>query len=194
MGLPLIALGVGVVMVCPIRPCAVLQVDHALLQLFQTWQQPWLTFFFAAITWLGSMFVLLPASLLFAWHFKARGQTRSALLLPLSVAGAWLLAHAGKLMVQRPRPDLFPPLIAMPQDLSFPSAHAMQVAAFALALVLALNGARQRVVITVALCAVVAVALSRLYLQVHFPSDVFFGLIAGAGWALGLWLLMRTRP
>lgn len=51
----------------------------------------------------------------------------------LALVGASALGHLLKLIVERPRPDLFPPLIPMPQDWSFPSAHAVQATAFALA-------------------------------------------------------------
>ncbi len=81
--------------------------------------------------------MLLPVALVLAWRYRRRGQAGAALLLPIAVGGAWLLAHADKLLVVRPRPHLYPALISMPADFSFPSAHAMQITAFALAWVLA---------------------------------------------------------
>lgn len=90
-----------------------------------------------------------------------------------------------KLLVERPRPDLFPALVAMPQDASFPSAHAMQVTAFLAAWLLA--AARRPLAagaVVAATAAVLAVALSRIYLQVHFPSDVAFGMVAAVLWVL----------
>lgn len=193
-GIVILALGLGAVAVCPAGTCATPPVDQVLLEVLHAWQQPWLTAFFGAATWLGSVMVLLPAALGFAWYFHSRGHARAALLLPLAVAGAWLLAHIGKLLVERPRPDLFEPLISMPADLSFPSAHAMQVAAFACALAYAPRTHRLHFAIAAAAGVMLVVALSRLYLQVHFPSDVLFGLIAGAAWALGLQRIVMVRP
>ena len=81
-------------------------------------QQPELDTFFRAATWLGSISVLFPAALALAWWFQRRGQPAAAVLLPLAVGGAWLLAHVGKLLIVRPRPELYPALIEMPADLS----------------------------------------------------------------------------
>ncbi|MBK7470139.1 MAG: hypothetical protein IPI73_05395 [Betaproteobacteria bacterium] len=108
-----------------------------LLAALNALQQPWLNAVLTAATWLGSIVVLLPLALALAWRYLRRGQSGAALLLPMAVGGAWLLAHAGKLLVVRPRPDLYPALIAMPAEFSFPSAHAMQITAFALAWVAA---------------------------------------------------------
>jgi undecaprenyl-diphosphatase len=145
---------------------------------------------FRGITWLGSIAVLLPLALLLAWRYEQRGLRGAALLLSGSLAGAWLFARIGKLLVERPRPDLHPALIEMPADLSFPSAHAMQIAAFALAWALAPGTRRTLAQLALAPAAVLLVALSRLYLQVHYPTDVLFGLIAAAAWVLGLHLLL----
>jgi membrane-associated phospholipid phosphatase len=95
-----------------------------------------------------------------------------------------------KLVAARPRPDLFPPLIAMPEDWSFPSAHAAQVTAFALAWLLRPGTAPDRTEIVVLFAAVTAVFASRLYLQVHFPSDVVAGALLATLWVL----LLRRLP
>lgn len=187
------ALWLGAAMTCVDGACYALYHDQKLLGMLHDARHPWLDGFFAAITWLGSIVVLLPAALALAWRYRRRGYHAAALLLPLAVAGAWLFAHLAKLLFTRPRPDLYAPLINMPADLSFPSAHAMQIAAFAIAWVLAPGQKVGWTRITLAATLVLLVALSRLYLQVHFPSDVLFGLIAGAGWALGLCFLLGNR-
>ena len=110
----------------------------------------------------------------------------------LALLGAAVLGHLAKLMVVRPRPDLFPVWTALPADWSYPSAHAMQITAAALAL--ALVCARRRALWAVPLWMVVLlVGLSRLYLQVHFPSDVLAGTLAAAFWAAGLHAWMFGR-
>jgi undecaprenyl-diphosphatase len=110
----------------------------------------------------------------------------------LALVGAAALGHLAKLMVVRPRPDLFPMWTALPADWSFPSAHAMQITAAAVAMTLVL--ARRRALWAALLGIVVLlVGLSRLYMQVHFPSDVLAGMLAAAFWAAGLHALMFRR-
>jgi undecaprenyl-diphosphatase len=176
----------GAALVCPDAICRALDFDRELLAELHALQQPWLNASFEAVTWMGSISVLLPLALALAWRYQRRGKCADALLLPLGVGGAWLLAHAGKLLVVRPRPDLYPALIPMPADLSFPSAHATQITAFAFSWVLAAGSRPGWPILTAAALIILVVGLSRLYLQVHFPSDVMVGMVAGAAWAIGL--------
>jgi undecaprenyl-diphosphatase len=191
-----LSLWIGAGLVCPSGACRVLEFDRQVLGALNALQRPWLDAILTAATWLGSIIVLLPAALALAWRYRHRGQPGAALLLPIAVGGAWLLAHAGKLLVLRPRPDLYPALIAMPADHSFPSAHTLQITAFAFAWVLA-AGSRPGwpgvTAVTAAALIILVVALSRLYLQVHFPSDVVIAMIAGAAWVLGLRFALGAR-
>jgi undecaprenyl-diphosphatase len=96
-----------------------------------------------------------------------------------------------KSAIGRERPPLADPhvhaLIPLPHDPSMPSGHAMM--AFTGAVVLAAVLPRLRVALLVLAS---AVALSRVYLGVHFPSDVIVGAILGAGiGAVAVWLLRR---
>ena len=188
-----LTLWIGAGVVCPNGACRVLELDRQLLGALNALRRPWLDTIMTAATWLGSIIVLLPVALALAWRYRRRGQPGAAILLPIAVGGAWLLAHAGKLLVLRPRPDLHTALVAMPADLSFPSAHAMQITAFALAWVLAAGSRPGWAGVVAAALIILAVALSRLYLQVHFPSDVVIGMIAGAAWVVGLRLALGAR-
>ena len=93
----------------------------------------------------------------------------------------------------RPRPDLFSTWLDMPGDWSFPSAHAMQATAAALAWLLVAKHTRISWVILLGL-AVLLVGLSRIYLQVHFPSDVVVGILAALLWVAGLHALLLEPP
>jgi decaprenylphosphoryl-5-phosphoribose phosphatase len=92
-----------------------------------------------------------------------------------SVAAAYGANQAIKLAVRRPRPRLagLPPLIATPTQLSFPSAHATTSFAAARAFAGLLPAVPLR-------AAAAAMALSRLYLGVHYPSDIVAGVALGA--------------
>ena len=161
--------------------------DHTGLALLHTMRAGWLDSLFLALTWLGSLAVLLPLALLVWW--RGRGD-RSAAFVALALIGASALGHLVKLIAARPRPDLFPSLIAMPEDWSFPSAHSAQVTAFALAWLLRPGAAPRRIEIAVLFATVTAVFASRLYLQVHFPSDVVAGALLATLWVL----LLRRLP
>ncbi|HXE45356.1 MAG TPA: phosphatase PAP2 family protein [Conexibacter sp.] len=93
----------------------------------------------------------------------------------LTVAAAYGANQAIKLAVRRRRPKLpdLPPLIDTPTQLSFPSAHAATSFAAAHAFASLLPGAPLR-------AAAVAMAGSRLYLGVHYPSDIVAGVLLGA--------------
>ena len=169
------------------EPTLLMDWDHAGLALAHAARVPWLDALFTAVTWLGSLAVLLPLALLLWW--RRRGE-RSASFVALALIGASALGHLVKLIAARPRPDLYPPLVPMPEDWSFPSAHAVQVTAFALAWLLRPGTSPGRIEIVIFLAAAALVGVSRPYLQVHFPSDVIAGAILAALWVL----LLRRLP
>lgn len=158
--------------------------DAAWLKLMYDWQHPWLSAGMGAVTWLGSLFVLLPLAVLAGW-----GRT-GGLFLPAALLGASGIAQAIKWLVDRARPDAYPSLVAMPADASFPSAHAMQVAALVTAWLLWSGNVSRPGHVALGMLLVLVVALSRTYLQVHFLSDVLFGIAAGALWAV----LLKVLP
>jgi membrane-associated phospholipid phosphatase len=93
----------------------------------------------------------------------------------LSVGAAYAANQAIKLAVRRPRPQLadLPPLIGTPTQMSFPSAHAVTCAA-------AVHGFRWLLPRAPLRAAATAMTLSRLYLGVHYPSDIVAGVALGA--------------
>lgn len=182
----LFVLACGALLACPGRPCAVPAFDAAGLAAANAWRTGWLDRGFMIVTWLGSLYVLLPAALLLAWRASRASLPRAAAFVPVALIGAAILARLAKLAIERPRPDLFPAVIAMPDDASFPSAHAMQATALVAAWLLR-PGARFAYGEALAGgLLIAAVALSRVYLQVHFPSDVAFGMVAALLWVMAL--------
>jgi len=118
---------------------------------------------------------------------------REALLVIGATASGGLATRLLKLSFDRPRPEF------MPQDIyiasaSFPSGHAMgsAVVYLTLAALLARVIPSRRLklyVLFVAATLAVLVGLSRVYLGVHWPSDVLAGWAAGAFWAIGWWVV-----
>lgn len=183
----LAVLVLGARWVCPEGVCGVPWLDRSALEVFDGLRLPGLDLVFGALTWLGSLFVLVPAALLLAGQQRTSGQSvRASVFVPLALVGAALGSRLAKLTVERPRPDLFALPGAMPLDASYPSAHVMQATAFAIAWLLR-PGASPRAGEAVAAAVLIAlVAVSRMYLQVHFPSDVLAGGAAAVFWVLAL--------
>lgn len=138
------------------------------------------------ITQLGAVWLLTALTAASA-IVLARFSRRAALFVVASVAGAALLAQAMKALVSRTRPSALPAVYEA-GGYSFPSGHSMVTLAYFMAVTLVVRQLRPKlryVAVAIALPLIAAVGLSRIYLGVHYPSDVL------AGWALGTtWVLL----
>lgn len=179
---------------CPGRECAPPAWDLRVLEWFAAKRGPNLDTFFVVITWLGSFWLLLPLALALVAALAVSGHGAKAMRFAATFGGAVVLGYVTKLLVARPRPSALEPLVALPGDPSFPSGHAMQITAFALAAVLALEPTAKRSRWFVfAMIVIALVGASRLYLQVHFPSDVLAGTAAAVLWVLAFVPASRKR-
>ncbi|HEV7267044.1 MAG TPA: phosphatase PAP2 family protein [Falsiroseomonas sp.] len=156
---------------------------------------PWLEEVGRDLTALGGIAVLTLLSLTVTAFLLLRGLRGAAALLAASVVGGMLVSQALKSVFERPRPDLVPHGAEV-FTASFPSGHAMMSAVVYLTLgvLLARVEPMFRVkgfVLGMAVLLAVLVGVSRVYLGVHWPSDVLAGWTVGAAWALLCWLLAR---
>lgn len=115
-----------------------------------------------------------------------RKMWRDVLVLLTSVTGAGLLVTALKVLVQRPRPDFIEPLIQA-GGYSFPSGHATTSTALYFTLALLASGWVKRwemriYILLGGLALIAVIGFSRLYLGVHYLSDVLAGFALGAFW------------
>lgn len=142
--------------------------------------------FFAAVSWLGEREAIAVATLAVA--------VRLFIAHNVVLAFGWIAAQAGggllnlmlKETFERTRPEFADPLLAT-SSWSFPSGHAMGTfILFGLGAYVLLRNVRSwtvaGVVVTLSLLWCLTVAFSRLYLGVHFASDVIAGVVAGAAW------------
>ena len=118
-------------------------------------------------------------------------KVRMSLFVLLAVGGGQLLSSLLKFGFDRPRPDLVPHGMHV-YTASFPSGHAMMAAVTWLTLgaLLARTEARNRIkayLMLLAITITVLVGLSRVYLGVHWPTDVLGGWVAGSAWAALCW-------
>jgi membrane-associated phospholipid phosphatase len=156
-----------------------------------------LTDVFHGITFLGNFVTLLAVTLLAVTILWRRRERTDAVFVGLAFVGAQVLSSGMKLGFRRDRP-FFPDPLATESTFSFPSGHAMVSLAVygAIALVLArrlsTNGRRALLVGVVAVL-VLAIGFSRLYLGVHFLSDVLAGYAAGIAWVSLLYVALEAR-
>ena len=147
------------------------------------------------ITALGGTTALLLITVISSGFLFLDGRRRMALFLYGAIGGGLLLSMGLKLAFQRPRPDLVP-YGANVSSTSFPSGHSMLSAVTYLTLgaLLARSQPRKRLkayFLLVAAFLSFLVGLSRIYLGVHWPTDVLAGWTAGASWAILCWLAAR---
>ena len=146
---------------------------------------PWLDVPMRLITALGYYWVVVPLTLFFAYLFYRRGPELYAVLLPISAGGAALLATFLKYLFQRPRPELFESDYTA-SFYSFPSGHATIAVAFygtlALLIALRLQGWRRWTLLAAGGGLALLLGLSRLYLGVHYPTDILAGYLAATLW------------
>lgn len=174
--------------------------DRALLMHFRDPGAPevapgptWLPAIMRDITALGGLAALSLIVLFTATYFILVGKRGAALFVVVAVAGGTALSQGLKMLFDRPRPDLVP---NAPIELtaSFPSGHAMlsAVTYLTLGVLLTRLEAPRRVhafFLVVAVIMTVLIGISRVYLGVHWPTDVLAGWCLGAAWALLCWLV-----
>ena len=145
------------------------------------------------VTALGSNTVLTAAVLTVVGFLLLQRDWRAAIFTFAATGGGLLASFLLKEFFDRPRPDLIPHEVEV-FTASFPSGHAMisAVVYLTLASLVTRLMARRRLKIyamTVAVVFTAAIGVSRVYLGVHWPSDVLAGWMAGASWALACWLV-----
>ena len=148
------------------------------------------------VTALGSLTVITLLTFGVGVYFFLSRQPRMGAFVIGAVAGGALVAYGLKFLYDRARPDLLPTDM-VPGDPSFPSGHAAlsAVAYLTLSLLLARTVPRreQKVyVVGLGVLLTLAVGISRVYLGVHWPSDVLAGWTVGGVWALVCWQTERT--
>jgi undecaprenyl-diphosphatase len=118
---------------------------------------------------------------------------REAEFLAVSGGGAALLNVCAKLVFSRQRPQLWETIVTE-SSFSFPSGHSIGSMSFALALSLLAWPTRWRWPVAIgAMSFAVAIGLTRLYLGVHYPSDVAAGWCAAFAWVGGIYAMQRWR-
>lgn len=170
------------------------QYDQAVLSWFHKIKNPILDHFFSAITWLGSLWVLLPLYIVLTLTLSRYFENFEKLL-GIGFWGAILTTYTLKFAFERKRPHFFAAIDELPIDPSFPSAHTAQIFAFTLLLwLIVYNGPTLfGYLLTSGLVFIMlSVAVSRMYLQVHFPTDVLAGGLIAIIWGCLALLIVNS--
>ncbi len=161
--------------------------DRATLFWIEAHSPGWLDGPMRLVTALGYYQVVLPLLAAAVLAFYLKGWRLSATLLIVSTAGGSLLTAVLKAVFGRARPDLFDSGYTA-SFYSFPSGHATVAVGFygALTLILAyrLSGLARWVVVACGVLLVLLIGFSRLYLGVHYPTDVLAGYLAAPLWVI----------
>ena len=162
--------------------------DGSILRYVATLRRPWLTIPVIDLTALGSVTLLGLVTLVTCVVLLNLRDLRGASQMVVAMAGATLWVFMTKRMFARARPDVVDHLLEV-QSFSFPSGHASGSAAlyvtFAVVVGRHLRTLHARMwLLACTFGLALAIGLSRVYLGVHYPSDVVSGLAFGSGWAL----------
>ena len=163
--------------------------DRAALEWMGAHRVRWIEHFLLEITALGTGLVVMTMVVISALFLALTEHRYSAILLLVANAGGIVLNNVLKAAYDRPRPQVFE-WVSQPYggSSSFPSGHAMSAAiVYATVAYLAARLQKhvwQRVLTWLVAAVVIAlISVSRLYLGVHYPSDVIGGTIIGLAWA-----------
>jgi undecaprenyl-diphosphatase len=153
----------------------------------------WLEVAVADITSLGGKAVLTLLVIIVCGYLLLAGKLHATILVVVAALGGSLLSTALKGFFDRPRPDVVMHLVGV-SSASFPSGHALASATIYLTLgaLLARVQPERRLKIflaTVAASLTILIGLSRVYLGVHWPTDVLAGWCIGSAWAMLCWLI-----
>ena len=161
--------------------------DEAVIKWMGAHHSPLVDKVMIEVTALGTGTTVLMIVAIAALFLTLTQHKYSAILLLVATTGGLVLNGVLKLGFERPRPSIFVPVVHTVSS-SFPSGHAMSSAiVYGTVAYLAARLHRRRwarwLVMMFALVVIALISLSRMYLGVHYPSDVLAGVIIGLAWA-----------
>ena len=159
---------------------------------------PFATSFLLFITFLGNHKFLIPANLILAFYFLFMKKHRwYSIKVPVVALGGLLLMTLLKQFFNRPRPLV--PLLEPARGLSFPSGHAlMSVSFYGLLIFLVWENVKDPIwkwsLIALLVILILLIGFSRIYLRLHYFSDVMAGFSVGIIWlSVSIWTIRRLE-
>jgi undecaprenyl-diphosphatase len=155
--------------------------DAPLMRAIHRLSTPWLDAIMKGITFTASSAAVVLAAGIALWLWHGQRKRLEALAVIVTLTGSVAINTILKLVFARPRPDIFPPL-TVEHSYSFPSGHTSTAIALYGLIAVLLWRAHHRGWALLSGLWVLLVALSRVYLGVHYPSDVLGSLALGVLW------------
>ncbi|NJK47623.1 phosphatase PAP2 family protein [Candidatus Gracilibacteria bacterium] len=147
--------------------------------------------FAAMLTELGTSWGVVPVTAIIALILLLLRQWLQSLYLLTTVLGGYAISVTVKTLLHRARPSLWELSYPLPSDYAFPSGHAMSSMTLVVALIVLSWGSRWSASISIfGTIFAVAIGWTRMYLGVHFPSDVLGGWMLAIAWGIGVSLLL----
>jgi len=164
------------------------QFDHVISNYIQSFRNEYFTAYFVWMSYIGSKKVYFPVMFILFTYFLIRRRYMTAILLMINFYGSRYLNYILKAWYERTRPDISQLVTAT--GYSFPSGHAMNAVAF-LGFIAYITITEHRLqlyqkllLIVIACFLIFSISISRIYLGVHYPSDILAGWAAGGSWLI----------
>lgn len=168
--------------------------DAPIMLTIHSMANPQLDVFAALFTQLGIYWGVTPILIILAGVLLFLQRWRSLVYLLSTTSGAVMINHATKVFFHRPRPHLWELFYPLPSDYSFPSGHALSSMTLVVILVTLTWGSRWcKWVMLGGSLFVLGIGWTRLYLGVHYPSDILGGWLLAIAWGIAISLPVKPQ-
>jgi undecaprenyl-diphosphatase len=171
-----------------------LYLDREIANFIYVWRTPWLTQVMILITNLGAEYMIAIAIIIVIF-FVWKKHKREALTFTIILIMGAIINLSLKQLIHRPRPVIAPLIVE--SSSSFPSGHAMNAAVFYLSVSFYFYHFTRKkklssAVTVVSIILILLIGFSRIYLGVHYPSDVVAGYVVGTWWLVLAILISKS--
>lgn len=167
--------------------------DEATLTYINSFSSAFWDTFFVLITQLGGVIGVIAITAGMLSLLTYRKKYKSALIIGAAVGGAAILNLVLKYVFERARPDLWEQLV-VETSYSFPSGHAMISSALGIAIIIVFWKTRYRIAASIiSISYILLVGFSRLYLGVHYPTDILAGWLVSGAWLVIVMLIVNSK-